>query len=88
MQLTCYELVRNGMAIFSEFSNSVAGSEIVVGNLWLSPGAGFPASTSRVAMANRALTDMPHISTPITLSIGPKIRHTFGRTMSPYPTVE
>jgi hypothetical protein len=75
------------MAIFSEFSNSVAETEMVVGNLWLS-GAGLPASTSRVAMANRALTDMPHISTPITLSIGPKIRHTFGRTMSPYPTVE
>jgi len=76
------------MAIFSEFTNSVAGTEMAVAKLWLSPGAGSPASTSRVAMANRALTDMPHISTPITLSIGPKVRHTFGSTMSPYPTVE
>jgi hypothetical protein len=39
-------------------------------------------------MANRRLADNPHISTPVRLSTGPKVRQMRGRTISPYPTVE
>ena len=38
---------------------------------------------SLVAIANRRLTDTPHINTPIMLSSGPNMRHFAGSTMSP-----
>ena len=37
----------------------------------------------RVAIANRRLTDIPHINTPVMLSIGPSIRHFSGSVTSP-----
>jgi hypothetical protein len=40
-------------------------------------------STSLLTMANRKLADNPHISTPMMLSTGPKVRHIHGRTTSP-----
>jgi DNA-directed RNA polymerase specialized sigma24 family protein len=38
---------------------------------------------SLVAIANRRLTDTPHINTPSMLSRGPNMRHFAGSTMSP-----
>ena len=40
-------------------------------------------STSLLTTANRKLDDNPHISTPMTLSTGPKVRQVHGRTTSP-----
>jgi hypothetical protein len=45
-------------------------------------------STSLVTMANRKLAESPHMSTPMTLSTEPRLRHVGGSTTSPYPTVE
>jgi hypothetical protein len=39
--------------------------------------------TSRVMVANKTLTDIPHIKTPMMLSSGPSMRQFGGRTMSP-----
>jgi hypothetical protein len=39
--------------------------------------------TRRVTVANRTLTEIPHINTPIMLSSGPNIRQWCGSTMSP-----
>ncbi len=39
--------------------------------------------TNRVTMAKSRPTDKPHISTPLTLSKGPSIRHIGGGTRSP-----
>jgi len=61
----------------------------------LVPGVVFPAivmavsearasrSTSLLTTANRKLADNPHISTPVMLSTGPKVRQVHGRTTSP-----
>src|SRR5689334_4780439 len=39
--------------------------------------------TSRATMANKMLTDSPHIRTPVTLSTGPNIRQWLGSMRSP-----
>ena len=41
------------------------------------------ADTSRVAIANKRLTESPHISTPMMLSSGPSMCHLDGNTTSP-----
>jgi hypothetical protein len=40
-------------------------------------------STSRITMANNKAAESPHISTPVILSTGPKLRHIRGRSISP-----
>jgi hypothetical protein len=45
-------------------------------------------STSRFTIANKKPAESPHISTPVTLSTAPKVRHVPGRRRSPEPTVE
>ena len=40
-------------------------------------------SIKRIAIANRALTEIPHMITPMMLSNGPRVRHIRGRMTSP-----
>ena len=41
-----------------------------------------------VTIANRRLTEIPHINTPMMLSSGPSVRHIDGRLTSLQPSVE
>jgi hypothetical protein len=67
------EAIRSGLVLWSAWQ--CTGHTFATGCL--------SGPTSRVAIANRRLTDIPHINTPVMLSIGPNIRHFSGRVTSP-----